>query len=86
MRAQQLRADTTALNPVKNGSYAKTKSASNACLRTCRGTALTQEAVEEKAGAVIVGEAENAIKALALARNLGPGIVVIDSCLPQSIV
>lgn len=42
-----------------------------------------REAVEGEAGAVIVGQAENATKALTLARNLRPDVAVIDSSLPH---
>lgn len=41
--------------------------------------------VQAEEGAVIVGEAENATKALTLARNLRPDVAIIDSCLPLNI-
>ncbi len=43
-----------------------------------------RKAVEKEAGTIIVGEAENATKALTLAKTLGPDIAVIDSCLPHA--
>ncbi|MBI2830843.1 MAG: response regulator [Chloroflexi bacterium] len=39
----------------------------------------------EKSGTVVVGQAENAGRALALARNLRPDIAVIDCFLPHAI-
>jgi CheY-like chemotaxis protein len=44
-----------------------------------------REAVEKEAGTIIVGEAENATKALILAKNLRPDIAVIDSYLPYAV-
>ncbi len=44
-----------------------------------------REVVEEEAGAVIVGQAENATKALTLTRNLRPDVAIIDCYLPHSI-
>lgn len=44
-----------------------------------------REAVEGEAGAVIVGLAENATKALTLARNLRPDVAIIDCYLPHAI-
>ena len=41
--------------------------------------------VEREGQAVIVGQAENAIKALTLARNLRPDIALIDCYLPHAI-
>lgn len=42
-----------------------------------------REVVEGEDGAVIVGQAENATKALTLAQNLRPDIAIIDSYLPH---
>lgn len=44
-----------------------------------------RDVVEEEAGAVIVGQAENATKALTLARNLRPDIAIIDCYLPYAV-
>ncbi len=44
-----------------------------------------REVVEEEAGVVIVGQAENATKALTLARNLRPDVAIIDSHLPHAV-
>lgn len=41
-----------------------------------------REIVEEKDGAVIVGQAENATTTLTLARNLRPNVAIIDCYLP----
>jgi len=46
---------------------------------------LLREAVEEEAGTIIVGEAENAATVLTLARTLRPDIAIIDSCLPRAV-
>ncbi len=43
-----------------------------------------REVVEEKGGAVTVGEAQNASQALILARNLTPDVAIIDCYLPYS--
>ncbi len=40
--------------------------------------------VAEKLGGVVVGEGENAIKALGMARRLRPDMAIIDSYLPHS--
>src|SRR3989304_4521002 len=40
--------------------------------------------VEQEGQTVIVGQAENGIKALALARNLRPDVVVVDCYLPHA--
>ncbi len=44
-----------------------------------------REVVEEERGAVVVGQAENATKALTLARNLRPDVAIIDCDLPHAI-
>lgn len=44
-----------------------------------------KEVIEEDPGTVVVGQAENAAKALTLARNLRPDFAVIDSYLPHTI-
>lgn len=44
-----------------------------------------RQVVEEEAGAVIVGQAENATRALTLARNLRPDVAIIDCYLPHAI-
>ncbi len=44
-----------------------------------------REMVEEEAGTVIVGEAENTTKALTLTKNLKPDIAIIDICLPHTV-
>ncbi len=44
-----------------------------------------RDVVEEEGGAVIVGQAENASKALTLARNLRPDIALIDCHLPHAV-
>ncbi len=44
-----------------------------------------RDVVEEEAGAVIVGQAENATKALTLARSLRPDIAIIDCYLPYAV-
>ncbi len=46
---------------------------------------LLREVVEEEAGTVIVGEAENATTALTLTRTSRPDIAIIDSCLPRAV-
>ena len=46
---------------------------------------LLRDVVEGEAGAVIVGQAENAIKALTLTRNLRPDAAIIDCDLPHAI-
>ena len=46
---------------------------------------LLMDVVEEEPGAVVVGQAENAIKALVQVENLRPDVVIIDSNLPYSI-
>ena len=43
------------------------------------------EVVEEQGGAIIIGQAENATKALTLARSLGPDGANVDSNLPRAI-
>ncbi|MBI2288661.1 MAG: hypothetical protein HYU83_06790 [Chloroflexi bacterium] len=43
------------------------------------------DVVEEEPGAVVVGQAENATKVLALVKNLRPDIAIIDSNLPYSV-
>ena len=43
-----------------------------------------REAIEREPGAVIVGQAENAARALSLARKLRPDVAIIDSCLPHT--
>jgi CheY-like chemotaxis protein len=42
-----------------------------------------REIVEEEKGTIIVGQAENATKALTLARNLRPNVAIIDCYLPH---
>lgn len=44
-----------------------------------------REVVEEEAGVVIIGQAENATKALTLARHLRPDVAIIDSHLPHAV-
>lgn len=44
-----------------------------------------REIIEEEAGTVVVGQAENATKALTLARNLRPDFAIIDSYLPHTV-
>ncbi len=44
-----------------------------------------REVVEEEAGAVFLGQAENATKALTLARHLRPDVAIIDCYLPHAI-
>ena len=46
---------------------------------------LLREVVEEAPGAVIVGQAENATRALTLARNLRPDVAIIDCNLPHAV-
>src|SRR3972149_5049868 len=46
---------------------------------------LLVDVVEEEPGAVVVGQAENAIKALVLVENLRPDVAIIDSNLPYSV-
>lgn len=41
--------------------------------------------VEDEDGAVIVGQAENGIKAVALARRLRPDVAIVDSYLPHTL-
>ena len=41
--------------------------------------------VEQEGQTVIVGQAENGVKALALARNLRPDVVVVDCYLPHAV-
>jgi CheY-like chemotaxis protein len=43
-----------------------------------------REVVEEESGAVILGQAENATKALALAKHLRPDVAIIDCYLPHT--
>jgi len=45
---------------------------------------LISDAIEDEDEIVIIGQAENAAKALMLARNLRPDIAVIDSWLPHT--
>lgn len=42
------------------------------------------DVVEEEAGTAIVGQAENATKALTLAKNLRPDVAIIDCYLPHA--
>ncbi len=44
-----------------------------------------RDVVEREAGAVIVGQAENATRALILTKNLRPDVAIIDSFLPHTI-
>ena len=44
-----------------------------------------REVVEEETGAVFLGQAENATKALTLARRLRPDVAIIDCYLPHDI-
>ncbi len=44
-----------------------------------------REIVEAEGEAVIVAQAENAVRALALARNLRPDVAIIDSYLPHTV-
>ncbi len=44
-----------------------------------------KKAVDEEAGVIVVGEAENATKVLTLAKNLKPDMAVIDFCLPHAL-
>ncbi len=44
-----------------------------------------KELVEDEPGAVVIGQAENASRALALARKLRPDFAIIDSYLPHVI-
>ncbi|MDP2718875.1 MAG: response regulator [Dehalococcoidia bacterium] len=46
---------------------------------------LLADMVEKEPGAVVVGEADNATKALALANRLRPDVAIIDSSLPYLI-
>ena len=46
---------------------------------------LLMDMIEEEPGAVVVGQAENAVKTLVLAENLRPDVAVIDSNLPYSV-
>ncbi|MDP2731136.1 MAG: hypothetical protein Q8O55_11750 [Dehalococcoidales bacterium] len=46
---------------------------------------LLTDVVEEEPGAVVIGQAENAIKVLDLAENLRPDVAIIDSELPYSV-
>lgn len=46
---------------------------------------LLTDMVEEEPGAIVVGQAENAVKTLVLAENLRPDIAIIDSNLPYSV-
>lgn len=46
---------------------------------------LLMDVVEEEPGAVVVGQAENAIKVLVLVENLRPDVAIIDSNLPYSV-
>ncbi|MDO8568494.1 MAG: hypothetical protein Q7R57_07250 [Dehalococcoidales bacterium] len=41
--------------------------------------------VRDRMGGVVVGEGENAVRALRLARRLRPDMAIIDSCLPHNI-
>ena len=43
-----------------------------------------REVVEEESGAVILGQAENATKALALVKHLRPDVAIIDCYLPHT--
>lgn len=43
------------------------------------------DVIEEEPGAVVVGQADNAIKALVQVENLRPDVVIIDSNLPYSV-
>ncbi len=45
-----------------------------------------REIVEAEDRAVIVGQAENATRALTLAKNLRPDVAIIDSYLPINMV
>ena len=44
-----------------------------------------REVVEEEPGAVIIGQAETAFKALTLARTLRPDVAIIDEGLPHTV-
>ncbi len=44
-----------------------------------------REVIEGEPGTVVIGQAENATKALTLARNLRPDFAIIDSYLPHTI-
>ncbi|HJX12055.1 MAG TPA: hypothetical protein VJ377_00865 [Dehalococcoidales bacterium] len=44
-----------------------------------------REAVEVEPGTTVIGQAENAARALTMARNLRPDIAIIDSYLPYSV-
>lgn len=44
-----------------------------------------REAVEEEDGAVIVGQADNATKALTLTKHLRPDVAIIDCWLPHAV-
>src|SRR3972149_10392849 len=46
---------------------------------------LLMDLIEEEPGAVVVGQAENAIKALVQVENLRPDVAIIDSNLPYSV-
>lgn len=46
---------------------------------------LLVDVVEEEPGAVVVGQAENAIKTLVMVENLRPDVAIIDSSLPYSV-
>ncbi|MBI2850627.1 MAG: response regulator transcription factor [Chloroflexi bacterium] len=46
---------------------------------------LLMDMIEEEPGAIVVGQAENAIKTLVLAENLRPDVAIIDSNLPYSV-
>ncbi len=43
------------------------------------------DVVEEEPGAIVVGQAENATKALVLVKNLRPDVAIIDCNLPYSV-
>lgn len=43
-----------------------------------------RETVEREPGTVIIGQAENAARALSLARKLRPDVAIIDSALPHT--
>lgn len=44
-----------------------------------------KEVVEREAGGVVVGQAENVVRALNLARKLRPDLVIVDCYLPHNI-
>lgn len=46
---------------------------------------LLLKVVEKEPGVVVIGQAENAVKAMALARSLRPDVALVDSQLPHTV-